>query len=456
VSSPITFSGFNNIDFNVVLNALMAQASQPLVALQNQQANLKAQSSTYDALDAQLTTLNTAASSLGTTGGSSTVVATSSDSSSVAATASAGAIVGHYDVVVQELARAQVTAAASTAPDANTTVVATGGTLTIGGTAVTIAGPVTLQQLAAQINATTGISVSASVVQSGASSFRLVLMGKSTGQANAFTVTNTLSGGSGVTFTDTDNNGVSGDSPADNAQQATNAQVLVNNVQVVSDTNTLTTAVPGVTLQLFHKDPLDPIGIDVASDGSALKSNLQSFVTSYNAFVTFANAQAAAAANGDQTSIGRDALVRGLRNQLRASLSGAYGSGTFTRLAEIGVEFTQSGTLQINDAVFSAAVANDPDGVQQLLSGTGGAFPSIAQSVSQYVQGTGLISSAQATLSQESSRLDTQIANMQDRLAIQRTALQQQFTAADAAISALQSQTGSISGLSTSLSQNQL
>ena len=314
----------------------------------------------------------------------------------------------------------------------------------------------TLQQLAAQINSTSGTGVSASVVQSGASSFRLVLTGKSTGQANAFTITNTLTGGSGVTFTDTDNNGVSGDSAADNAQQATDAQVLVNNVQVVSDTNTITTAVPGVTLQLFHKDPLDPIGIDVASDGSALKSNLQSFVTSYNAFVTFANAQATAAANGDQTSIGRDALVRGLRNQLRASLSGAYGSGTFTRLAEIGVEFTQSGTLQINDAVFSAAVSNDPDGVQQLLSGTGGAFPSIAQSVSQYVQGTGLISSAQATLSQESSRLDTQIANMQDRLAIQRTALQQQFTAADAAISALQSQTGSISGLSTSLTQNQL
>ena len=37
MSSPITFSGFNNIDFNSVLNALMTQASQPLTALQTRQ-----------------------------------------------------------------------------------------------------------------------------------------------------------------------------------------------------------------------------------------------------------------------------------------------------------------------------------------------------------------------------------------------------------------------------------
>ena len=41
----------------------------------------------------------------------------------------------------------------STAADTNTTIVATGGTLTIGGATISVTGPVTLQGLADTINA---------------------------------------------------------------------------------------------------------------------------------------------------------------------------------------------------------------------------------------------------------------------------------------------------------------
>ena len=49
------------------------------------------------------------------------------------------------------------------------------GTLTIGGGAVTIGGPVTLQGLADQINHTPGIPVTASLVQSAPGAFKLVI-----------------------------------------------------------------------------------------------------------------------------------------------------------------------------------------------------------------------------------------------------------------------------------------
>ena len=38
MGSPITFSGFNSIDFGMVLTAIMTQESQPLVALQARQS----------------------------------------------------------------------------------------------------------------------------------------------------------------------------------------------------------------------------------------------------------------------------------------------------------------------------------------------------------------------------------------------------------------------------------
>jgi flagellar hook-associated protein 2 len=456
VSSPITFSGFNNIDFNTVLTALMAQASQPLTNLQTQQSNLKAQSTTYGSLASQLTSLNNVATALGPTGSVTTLSASSSDSSAVSAQIGTGATAGHYDVVVNQLARAQVTASASTSPDANTTVVATGGSITIGGQAVTLSGPATLQGLATAINNTTGTGVVASVVQSGTSSYRLVLTGQQSGAASAFTIVNGLTGGAGVSFTDTNGDGISGNTAADNAQQATNADVLVNNVEVVSNSNTLASAIPGVTLQLSRQDPTATIGVTVATDGSGLESSLQGFVSAYNSFVTFANSQATAAANGDPTSIGHESLFRGLRNQLRASLQGTYGSGPFTNLAQIGVEFTQTGTLQLNDAVFQQAVASQPSAVQALVSGSSAAFDSISAGITQYTQASGLISVTQQTLATQASQLTTQIAAMQSRLDIERATLQAQFTAADSAISALQSQTSSLSSLGGSLTQNSL
>ena len=50
MSSPITFSGANGIDFNQILSIIMTQESQPLVALQNRQAALQSKAATFGTL----------------------------------------------------------------------------------------------------------------------------------------------------------------------------------------------------------------------------------------------------------------------------------------------------------------------------------------------------------------------------------------------------------------------
>jgi flagellar capping protein FliD len=64
VSSPITFSGFNNIDFNVVLNSLMQQASVPLTSLQTQQKTLQTRVTGFDTLSSNVKALSSAAAAL--------------------------------------------------------------------------------------------------------------------------------------------------------------------------------------------------------------------------------------------------------------------------------------------------------------------------------------------------------------------------------------------------------
>jgi len=451
VGSPITLSGFNNIDFGSIVTSLMQQASVPLTALQNQQAALKSRSTTIDKLGASLDALNAAADALSNSDSLNAFQATSSDTTAVSASIGSGAVAGHYEVVVSELARAQVTAS-GISPDATTTAVTTGGTLTIGGVDVQVPGAATLQQLAAAINATDGIGATASVVRSGANAYRLVLTGHTSGADGGFTIVNGLSGGSGVTFTDTDQNGVSGDSPEDNALSASDAQVLVNNVAVQSTSNTLTDVIPGVTLNLTKKDAT--VSIDVSADDSALGAQVTAFIQAYNSLVQFANSQSTAAANGDASSIGRDPLLRGLRNRLRSAIGGAYSGGVFSRLSEVGVEFTQTGTLQLNQTVFAAAVAGHPDDLKQLFGGAGGAFPALTGMLDEYSQSGGFISTFKTQLTQQSSSLDRQIAAMQDRLAIQKAALQKEFSAAAELLSQLQSQASALTNFASSLSKN--
>ena len=94
MATPITFSGFNQIDFNVILNAVMTQESQPLVALQTQQTTLQTTNSNYGQLASKLDALSTATDALSKQSSLVTYAAASSDSNAVGVSASSSAVAG--------------------------------------------------------------------------------------------------------------------------------------------------------------------------------------------------------------------------------------------------------------------------------------------------------------------------------------------------------------------------
>lgn len=455
MSSPITFSGFNSIDFNVVLSAIMQQESQPLVALQSQQTALKSRVTNLETLARKVSDLERAAAALSGASAGTAVAATSSDASAVTVKATSGAATGRYDIVVNELARAQVTASASTAPDVDSTIVAAAGSITIGGHTVVLDGPVTLRQLADAINAAAEPPARASVVQSAPGEFRLVITAKNTGANNSFTIEQTLTGGIGLNFTDTDGDGSSGDTVGDNAVQASNAQLLVNNIPVSSASNTVNDAVPGATLTLLRRNPGQPVIVDVKPDATAFESGVESFVTAYNALVQFAAEQTAAAGRGENSSIGRDPVLRQLRATLRNALTSAYGNdGPYSYLSEMGLELTRTGTLELDKARFAEAVAAGSADVKALFSGTTaapGALASVSALLGQYTASNGLLPGAKTQLNARVDRLADQVAAMQDRLAVRRLALQKEFIAADQAMSMLKNQSGSLASFGAQL-----
>src|SRR5687768_14745879 len=113
VGSPITFSGFNQIDFNMILNAVMQQERAPLNRLETQKKTLETQNTAFSTLAGKLSSLETAIENLGKDKSLALLTATSSDPG-VGVSATSGTVTGTYDVIVSELARTQVTASQTT------------------------------------------------------------------------------------------------------------------------------------------------------------------------------------------------------------------------------------------------------------------------------------------------------------------------------------------------------
>ncbi len=453
MSSPISFSGFNNIDFNAILESVMAQESQPLKRLESQKTKLETQNTQFGTLATKLATLQTAVDALRDTKSMALVTATSSDTG-VGVSTTSGTVAGSYSVVVSELARPQVLTSTSTYA-ALTDVVATSGGITFtpavgSAVTVTLTGSTTIQGLANAINAVSAAPVSASVVQTAPGSFKLVLTSKATGTANAFTVTKTLAGGGGLTLPDSDLNGISGDVAADLTQTALNASLTVNNLAVTSASNTIADAVPGVTLTLKKKDPATTVTIGVTRDVAGAKTAVNKFITAYNDLVKFSKDQSTAALAGT-ASIARDPVFQGLRSAIGEALRGTYATGgTFNALGKVGLGFDTSGQLTLDATIFEKSLTDSVTNVQGLFSGadgTGGAFGTLDTLVDRYTQAGGLVASAKNRITEQVKALTTRLDSMAARLAIRRTSLQQQYTAADLAMSRLNAQSNSLAGL---------
>lgn len=454
MGSPITISGFNKIDFNMILSAVMEQERAPIRSLEAQKKSFETQNTAFGTFAGKLVTLESAVKNLADVASLAKLTATTSDSTAVGVSTTSGTVPGTYDVVVSELAKSQVTTSTSTYASLDD-IVATSGTLSLlkSGSPpvdIVVTGGMSIKQLADAINANSNAPVAASVVQAAPGQYRLVLTGKSTGTANAFTMTSSLSGGSGLTFTDTDTDGVYGDSAADNSQSALNASVTVNNVAISSATNTIADAAPGVTLTLLKKDPTKTITVSASRDTTAAADLVNAFAKAYNDVVTFVKDQTAAAISG-KPSIGRDSVVRGFKEALGTKLGAEYTvGGSYRRLASIGLEFDVQGKLTLNKTMFDAALTASQSDVQKLFAGTdgtGGAFGTLKTLVKDYTQSGGQVPGAQTRLNGQVKNLRNRLDALEDQLVIRRNALQKQFIAADMAMSRLNSQGSSLSQL---------
>jgi len=437
--AAITLSGVNGIDFNTILNAVMQSESQPLQALQDQQQQTENRDSAYVSLGGIVSALETPVTSLTGTSAFTNVSADSSDTSIAAVSLGDGGIPGQYAVSIDHLAKNQVTqsingyaATTATAADGGSISFTINGTTT---TAINITSATTLSDLRQQINDQNS-GVVASIVNDG-TNYKLVISSRDTGTTNGFTINNSLtnSGGTAVAF-------AAGQSATTgNAQNAQNASLTVNGITIGSASNTVTDAVPGVTLSLVKAGDLS---VTVGKDFSNITNNLKAIVSQYNKLRQFYAQQT-------KGTLGSDSVLREVVNDIKTVLlTSNSNGGRYHYMSEVGLEFTSTGDLSLDETKLTTALNSYPDDLQKLLQGTtgvNGVFSKMSSTLSKLDATAGIIKTTRDSIATSLTNYTNRIDEQQMRLEIRRQALIQQYTAADQAISQLKQMGGSLTNL---------
>jgi flagellar hook-associated protein 2 len=391
----------SGLDVTSLVSQLMTVEKTPVTLLDKKEASFQAKLSTYGTLKSSMAALQTAAKSLATPATFSPITASVTGATALTASATSTAVAGSYDIEVKSIAQSQKLLMSKTDgtgfADTSTTAVGQ-GTITIDfGSYSTSNPPIfahndaknkvtidigegnqTLAGVRDKINAANA-GVSASIINDG-NGYRLSLTSTDSGARNAMQIS--VAGDSGTigelgqlaydasldTAATYDTNGNITSPAVIVSKMAQNVEpqdavIIVDNVTITKQSNTITDAIQGVTLNLTKAMALGTTTkITLARDTTNVKTAIEAFVKAYNDTNTaMKTATAYDTSTGTGAVLSGDSTIRSIQNQLRAlfvaPVSGAP-SG-MTLLSDAGISFQKDGSLGI-DATKLAAATTDP------------------------------------------------------------------------------------------------
>jgi flagellar hook-associated protein 2 len=462
ISSPGIGSG---LDVKSIVTQLVALEKQPITQLQTKGSTLQTKLSAYSQIKSSLASLDDASTALmdSTTWNARTFA--SNNAAAITGSATSSALASSFSMQVTALAQVQ---SLKSNPVATNTALGSDGRLDIqlgqwtgnsfsGGSnaviSVSVVSTDQLSDIATKIN-NAGAGVSAVVVTS-AGQDRLLIRGNTTGDAAGFqiraydaTATEVTDGTTGVGKLAYAYNAAA-TSPGfygmTQTQAAQNSAISIDGIAVSSATNTVSDAVPGVTLNLLSTTAT-AAQVTVGLDKDVIKTKLEAFRTAYNDIRTKLaeyvkydpGSKTSGPLQGDSTAVGLQSMLRDL-----AAATGPTGS-TISRLSDLGLQMQRDGTLTSNATKLDAALQN-PSNVQTFLTFSSGSSSTdgIARRLRDFARGAnsvdGNVTGRNTELQAAVTRNTTEIDKLTVRAARVEADLYKQYSRLDANLGTLTS-----------------
>lgn len=442
--SPTSGQGF---DVSSTVSQIVANLQAVETPWQTQLTSLQSQDTVFTSIGNDLSTLSSALSSLNDVDGIFSQMEGSSSDNSVVQLISAdvGAVAGTYTMVVSQLAQAYSWSSGSVG---SSDILA--GSLSINGQTIalsdgtatdssgdTIPQNDTLATLASYINAG-DYGVTATVV-AGSSGSQLALLSDTSGAGGAITIdssqlSDSTTGGA-VRFSQ--------------AQQGQDAQFSVDGVTMTSSSNTVTTAIPDVTIQLLDAAPDESVQVEIATDNTDVESAVSTFVSAYNTVVGDLNTQEGNDASGNPEPLYGNPNVAMMQEELQEALGFTQSSGAITSLSQLGITANDDGTLSLDTSTLDSMLDNNYEDVTNFFQATGSFGANLTTAVGNLSNTSpdGLIYLALQQDASEESGLNANISNENSVISAQQTQLTTELNEANYTLQEIPSQIDEVNEL---------
>ncbi len=390
----------SGLDTTSIINSLMKIEAQPQTIIKTKQSTSQSMVSALQSFNTKLSSLAEAATKASTASSWDAYSATSS-STSVTTSAGATAQPGSVTFTVDQVATSQVSVSGVYADDSSlltdtppqlTVRKADGGLVTIAPTSGSLA------DITTAINAATDAGIRATAVQvsgGGAAQYRIQFTGTTTGLDGAFSVYKGDAATVQAAIDANDGSAAALQIDTNPYQAAQNAKVTLwkGNVgleqSVEQSSNTFENLMTGVSVTVSKLTAVgdDPVTVSVARNTSAASTLASDLVNNLNTVLSEITSRTATTTSTDST--GRTTITGGLftgdslvRDLQQALTTAGSQSSTGISPATVGISIDKDGVFSFDAAAFATAMANDPGGVQALVSSLGTGLATVAGSAS--------------------------------------------------------------------------
>ena len=159
------------------------------------------------------------------------------------------------------------------------------------------------------------------------------------------------------------------------SKQASDGQIKINGVSVVSSSNDFNSAVKGLDISINRDIAIDNIAtsqsFDISKDNDSLINSIRAFKDHLNGLLSGLKESANYNADTGTASVfSGDNDIRSLTQQMRTIISGSIETNSqYSTLYSIGLKTSSDGTLTLDDEKLLEAIEEDAKAVIQLMSG---------------------------------------------------------------------------------------
>jgi flagellar capping protein FliD len=294
------------------------------------------------------------------------------------------------------------------------------------------------------------LGLTAQVVNTGSSSnpYKLVISG-GTGLAQAFDISSTASSGSVLGFS--------------NLSTAADADFVVDGVAMTRNSNTVSDAITGVTLNLKGTTPggltPTPASLDIGLDTSTFKTKMTDLVASFNDTSDLLNQVSDPKSTLDTygaTLVG-DSVVRSVKQQMRSLFQGNSSTPGITVSAfwQMGIKVDEKGVMSFDTATFETTVRGNYADVVKSLTGNfdnlstystapAGFAGDAVRKLTNLLAATGPILSASETANTQNTKYQEDLTRLQTRMDALLVRYQKQLAAMDSLVGSTNSKKTSL------------